>query len=67
MSGSPPRPDVVEAFVKLYATNVLRDLDIEMDRKRDDEQAAARRAPAAPGGLTRLHLLPRSDRLILTP
>jgi putative two-component system response regulator len=44
-SGAQFDPKVVEAFVELYATNVLRDLDLEMNRKADDEAAAALERP----------------------
>lgn len=36
MSGGHFDPSIVEAFVDLYATNVLRDLDIDMQRDTDD-------------------------------
>jgi hypothetical protein len=37
MAGSHLDPTIVDAFVDLYATNVLRDLDTEMDRDRDPD------------------------------
>lgn len=46
-SGAQFDPQVVEAFVELYATNVLRDLDLEMNRKADDDAAAALERPTA--------------------
>jgi HD-GYP domain-containing protein (c-di-GMP phosphodiesterase class II) len=44
LSGSHLDPLIVEAFVDLYATNVLRDLDVEMER---DPESGAPHAAAA--------------------
>ena len=41
LSGSHLDPQVVEAFTDLYATNVLRDLDIEMARDTDGDEIRA--------------------------
>jgi putative two-component system response regulator len=41
ISGQHLNPEIVDAFVDLYATNVLRDLDAEMMRPHDDQALAA--------------------------
>ncbi|MBI5287769.1 MAG: hypothetical protein HY873_02225, partial [Chloroflexi bacterium] len=37
LSGTHFDPAIVDAFLDLYATNVLRDLDVDMARQPDDD------------------------------